>query len=657
MRGVILHGLVGVASLVTALGGCGTPVTTVSDLREGSAELSVTSPLQSDGDVIVGTTLRLTTSAQMSDGKGFESDPAVQITILNSKGEIVLKSARRTGVQLQWGIELPYGDGEYVAVVDLDPAPKQGPWKRKFRIDATPPALRIVAAIEGTQGSSGRKLQTKSIVANEKLANCTASVESGVASSDGSVAKILEDQPMVADAPGPDGLTFRLAPVDIPDDFPNLLHVRVQCEDEAGNSNTVFETVRIEQPTFDFAAVVTGKTGIPTELGDPPQVHTFVLAPAAGGATQFELGLGLLDKESGQAVAEGVVVREKSRLQVVVSDFEITSPADIAQASTDPSATEKRIFVRKLFATPIAVSVPSSLTGSTTLYVTLTQLREDTQTEAVLGSKPIRIYVQPFAGGLEYTWSAGTVQAAQKDAVLSLSATIRPKNGIGAPRDGYPLVEYTNDGETWQEISASDWQQVGDGSDQFRFKVAYPFADEQPFRLRLRGRNLAGGESISTMSPRIVGSATLTYLNPAAASCSGVGLKIQLASRFACKQPNSTKYYLAFQVENQGNTVPNFDSQIPCGSQSTLNCMTLHRGELTERLAVNALEDTSFKNNAGTYVQLSMNENEFLALPRIEFLVGATDVHTVLCPNSVTNPEFDLAALGVTKGPSRIPCE
>jgi hypothetical protein len=252
-------------------------------------------------------------------------------------------------------------------------------------------------------------------------------------------------------------------------------------------------------------------------------------------STALPLSFKLIDKTTLQEAVASVLARERSKLQIYLTDFEIR---DIADTNVGTDAT-RHIYLRKLFDSQMSAAIPSSILGKQRLFASTTQIREKDGSEVLLGSVPLDVYVQENGTAFSFEWLSGAQYVpAILNAAISLRVKISSASGKGAPLLGAPQIQYTFDNSVWNNMpagSVSSWKSVEGRQDEYSFLVNYPFAEEKSFRVRVFAKDSAGNESASDYSRNLVG---VPELSVTATQCApgNRGVAIRKASSFLCRK-------------------------------------------------------------------------------------------------------------------------
>lgn len=237
----------------------------------------------------------------------------------------------------------------------------------------------------------------------------------------------------------------------------------------------------------------------------------------------------LVSASTGAALSENYVKGEASVLNLYVTTFETSD--------VDDFYTKKVVWFQPWSKT-MTFTIPDTLSNQKgTLFVTLTRMNKATNEEEIINQVPLEFFVD--ASGLTISWvsKAQFVPAAQ-NAPIVLKVKLQ---GEGAPLASAPTAEASANGTDWTALPLSDWTEIGD--EVYQFTILYPHATEKPFRVRVKAKDVLGNESVSAMSPNLVGRAGLSLAVPDAerSACKdGAGkaasnLQLHLASTVLCR--------------------------------------------------------------------------------------------------------------------------
>jgi hypothetical protein len=513
-------------------------------------------------------TVKFRTSVELRDDiykkKTPSNKPLVRVTVTNEKGEIV-ETQQREGAEIDWEAHLLGNDGNFDVKASLvGVANSETQLETQvflFKLDASAPAVSSLSTLRAQPDSTERTLSVALKVSDGTKVTCTSHVAPGVVSSHENMELTLSAaEPNLAK---PDEHTFTAETMTLSEDYPNTLLVKTKCNDVFGLTSEITEAVNFKQPTFNINGVILAEKAVPHEdksVAGAPQRFVLRTATGTGGAsTAVPLSLKLIDKATNAEAPPSVLNREKARLQVYLSNYEFVSAND-ANESSDPA---KKIFLRKLFANALNAALPSSLTGKQNLFLSMTQIQESNGQEVLLGSHPLFVYVEPNGKQFAYEWKSDhQFVPAALNATLNAQIRIAPSGNEGSPFKEWPVVEYSTNGNTWTPFASGsvfNWESVNGATDTYKFKMKYPFSDEQPFRIRVTATSVAGNVSTSPISKNFVAPSNFSI---ATTPCNGAGLAVAKGSSFLCKKDvgSETKFFAMIVARNNGNstfTIPN----------------------------------------------------------------------------------------------------
>jgi hypothetical protein len=618
---LIVHSLFAVAALTFAVS-CGEKAVQLKAMVNENSVVSFRAEKMSFGQ---GTSASDSVRAEVSDpkisfltsvevpsdplGSGRRRAPLVRITIEGPTGSVV-ETRTREGEAIEWKFDLRSGDGNYLIrgeigqMVGAEFRPSTVSWERTLRLDTSPPEVVASATMNSSVTDGTRSVVLRVAVADLSAVSCSGQIEPGVQVQADAIPVALSADAAVPAETSSEAVgkrRFVSQEIRIPDNYPNRVITRVVCRDSLQHENSSIEAAFFEQPKFVHHAVIDAVKGIPFEaMGGPAPESAYLLRGGTAPdelATRVRVLSTLLDQISLTPVPALVVAREKFRLQVYLTDYEIT---DVAQATTVPVG--KNIYMRRVFDLALDGAIPSSIVGSKRLYVTLTQIRDADGIETLVGSRPVDVYVEPNGARWSYSWMTGSqFVPAASNALISLQAQIRPATGTGTLLNGNPKVEYSTDNSSWTEIPVSDWAPVSGVADQYTFSIRYPFADERPFRVRLKGVSMAGNVSVSGNSRNLV--APPGFVTGGATCPSGSGVRAQLASSFLCRREELgvKRFFYVTTFESMGPLPLSFTANAdkPCGSDYCFNLMQESgQGTMNRWVKADPLRTAAFRDHA-----------------------------------------------------------
>jgi hypothetical protein len=464
--------------------------------------------------------------------------PLVRVRVQDAAGKI-LEETQRQGEILDWDIVLRAGDGAYNLCIDVvnskdvggDVASTQ---VMRFLLDTAAPLLATRSVLTASENNSERFFKFDMRVTDSSDVVCRATVVPGVA---------VDVAPIELELLAgyvKDGLReYAAARFSLPEGFPSAIIVNASCTDVHKRAGEISEASAYAQPMFNVQVTSSATKAIPLEdrsTADATERIMLRTGTGVGGvSTALPLSFKLIDKTTLQEAVASVLARERSKLQIYLTDFEIR---DIADTNVGTDAT-RHIYLRKLFDSQMSAAIPSSILGKQRLFASTTQIREKDGSEVLLGSVPLDVYVQENGTAFSFEWLSGAQYVpAILNAAISLRVKISSASGKGAPLLGAPQIQYTFDNSVWNNMpagSVSSWKSVEGRQDEYSFLVNYPFAEEKSFRVRVFAKDSAGNESASDYSRNLVG---VPELSVTATQCApgNRGVAIRKASSFLCRK-------------------------------------------------------------------------------------------------------------------------
>ncbi len=508
------------------------------------------------------------------------NNPLVRVSVVNGSGAEV-EMQQREGAEIDWQAHLLGADGDYdvrAALVNGDKIDDRFESQIfRFRLDTAAPVIVSLSQLKANSDHTGRTFSLNVKATDLSKVSCTSVVSSGVTLDASLQAIPIDLKAGAGDSANPNLQIFASDSVAISDDYPNVLLVKTTCLDIFNNKSEITETASFEQPQFNINASIAARQMLPYEdknVAGAPQRYMLRTGTGAGGAsTAVNLSLKLMDKVSGVEAVPTVVAREKGKLQVYLSSFEFSDIKD-ADVQNDPV---KKLFLRKIFDTSFEASIPSSMLGKQTIYLSLTQIRESDGKEMLVGSQPLQVYVEQNGEQLVYEWGMDhQFVPAIQNATITAVVKITPHNLQGAPLVVWPSVEYSVDNATWVRLpaaSVNNWHGVPGQDDTYAFEIKYPLAQESDFRIRVAGESASGNTSASKPSKNLLAPAGFSMNSSA---CNGNGLFVAKGSSFLCKRivSNEIRYFAFMVMKNTGNALFNVAQKWDCYSP-TQKCVKL----------------------------------------------------------------------------------
>jgi hypothetical protein len=158
--------------------------------------------------------------------------------------------------------------------------------------------------------------------------------------------------------------------------------------------------------------------------------------------------------------------------------------------------------------------------------------------------------------------SPSSLIPAIKDANVTITARA-VSSGLRYGPANFPQLEMTEDGTNWSAVAGVAFavtrsEAAATGQEVWSISFPYPFADERPLRLRLKGTPEGGAELVSNISKRIFGAQELASQIPALESLDRLActakskLKVSFASRVACTTRGGNNARIYAVIENHG---------------------------------------------------------------------------------------------------------
>jgi hypothetical protein len=331
---------------------------------------------------------------------------------------------------------------------------------------------------------------------------------------------------------------------------------RLDCTDRTGNTSAVVVALagaqRTEiQPQLAVAAVGRSLTAVPRFAKDGIE-RTVLLENRS-------LSLTLSLVAGGALITDPEVVNKKrGELTMLVE----------ARSALASAAEPARVVWSGVPEGQKIIEIPASLIGAVDLKFTISDsLAPADSSKADLLSAWHKVYVSPVINPsvqskLEFIQPADLIPAIKDFEVVVLARAVL--DGLPFANGDFPNLEYTEDGSTWQlmpgaAFALSRAEAPATGAEGWSIRFAYPFADERPLRLRLRGVLKDGTERVSNVSRRVFGAPLLAETLPELASsarslCAQKSkLVVQLASGIACTTRDSSNVRLLLAIENHGS--------------------------------------------------------------------------------------------------------
>lgn len=212
------------------------------------------------------------------------------------------------------------------------------------------------------------------------------------------------------------------------------------------------------------------------------------------------------------------------------------------------------------------IELPAFLIGAVDLKLTIRDSLATSSEASVLLTSSQKLFVSPAISSsvtprLELAAPSSLIPAI-KDSKVTITARA-VSSGLRYGTSNFPQLEMTQDGTNWSAVAGLAFavtrtEAAATGQEVWTISFAYPFADERPLRLRLRGTPEGGTELVSNISKRIFGAQELASQIPALDSldrqaCTAKSkLKVSFASRVACTTRGGTNARIYAVIENHG---------------------------------------------------------------------------------------------------------
>lgn len=667
-----MKGIFACAALVVWIVGCSDKATKLKIAQSGMVDFKVESVILRSADAIPASfgeqkdavlrigepNVKFQTNVSLRAnvlGKKDGTIPLVRVIVKNAAGEII-EETQRQGEILDWEFVLRAGDGAYTFYIEVvnskDAAGNLSPAKvMHFLLDTTAPVVATRSVITVSENNAERFLKLDVRVTDISEVVCHAIVTPGVAID---VAPV--ELELLAGAVNDSIREFSAAQFVLPEGFSNAVIVKSSCTDVHKRIGELIEATAFAQPMFNVQVASKAVKAIPLEdRGTADAIEHIMLRTntgVGGVSTALPLSLKLIDKTTLQEAAAPVLARERSKLQIYLTDFEIR---DIAETSVAADAT-RHIYLRKLFESEIIAAIPSSLLGKRRLFVSITQIREKDGSEVLLGSVPLDVYIQENGAKFSYEWLSGEQYVpASLNAVIALSVKITGANGKGAPLLGTPQIQYTLDNSVWNNMpqdSVSSWKSIVGRQDEYSFVVNYPFTEEKPFRVRVLGQDSVGNTSASDYSRNLIGVSGLRFSATLCVSGNS-GVAIRKASSFMCRNEvaGAAKFFVPMLAIATGasplNIVSNTQS---CPSFASGRCFPVSflKGNESTNQQLDGLPfvASDFKSGKSSVLHVgSFGAGEFASVGNVSMSYGALAGYGPSCVAGV-------ATSVVLKGPT-----
>ena len=321
------------------------------------------------------------------------------------------------------------------------------------------------------------------------------------------------------------------------------LFVKLECFDKAKNVTKSSLPAQFDEFSYSMVSSVNLNVGV---HASSPQKNVFF-----AGRENVVLTNSLVSGATQMPMEESLLLREKGDLRVAISSED---PADAAKFF---SAESTKIYP---WAPQVEAILPQKTQGFGTIYVALVRSKDG-------GSNEILNW-QSFDAYYDFSrpsslWKSGD-QFFPAVAGTMVSAEIQIE-ALDAGEDVATFkLDYSSDNETWLEVAGFSLQpstQIG----VYTVTFPYPLAQESPFRVKLKGKDLAKNSFESVYSRNLIGrSGLVSSSTEAEQNLCGDGksfLKAQLASSFACTLKLDTgKKRLFFSFFNKGKSPFQFSS-------------------------------------------------------------------------------------------------
>jgi hypothetical protein len=207
-----------------------------------------------------------------------------------------------------------------------------------------------------------------------------------------------------------------------------------------------------------------------------------------------------LTRRDGSELSATDVKKESRYLRLYVTDYEPKNSKEIMK---------KKVWWWQNWQSSLTFEMPNSVANQKLrLFVTLVRVEPKTNKDTFVQITPIDLYVDGKGSGVTWLMRPQFIPAV-KDTEIPLRVEVGSQ---GAPLEGAPVAESTTDGTTWSEIAIEKWTPIVDKTNVFTFLVRYPFAEEKPFRVRLKLKDTIGNQTVSDYSPNLVGRTDFNFV-------------------------------------------------------------------------------------------------------------------------------------------------
>jgi hypothetical protein len=328
---------------------------------------------------------------------------------------------------------------------------------------------------------------------------------------------------------------------------------RLDCADPTGNTSSIVvalaSATRAEVlPQIQFSPLGRSVSAIPRlAADDTPRV--FLLENRK---VSFDMTL----RSQGKTISDPEVVEKKRNELTMLVEAKLASAPEDEPARVIWSGAPE---LTKTF------ELPASLIGNVDLKVTIRDTLAGSSDAPALLANTYRLYVAPSVTPALELIQPDSLAPAIRNRTVNLSARAVTA-GLRYGQSDFPDLEMTQDGTTWTAVQAVSFnvtrtEAQATGAEIWTLSFPYPFDDEKPLRLRLKGEPEAGNPIISNTSKRIFGSPALTedlppIGDPSRLSCgaSQSKLNVKLASKVACTTGTGANARISLALENLGRS-------------------------------------------------------------------------------------------------------